>query len=56
MQALDTWTLVCWVRLLLGQAPFISLERVVAAFPVRLLISVSRERLWEIVEPRYTNS
>ena len=55
MQALYTWTLVCSASLLLDQTLFVSQESVVAAFPVRLLIWVSRQRLLVIVEPNYTN-
>ena len=55
MQALYTRTLVCSVSLLMDQTLFVSLESVVAAFPMCLLISVSRERLSNIAGPKYTN-
>ena len=35
---------------------FVSLENIVAALPIRLSSSTSRERMSEIVEPRYTKS
>ena len=47
-----SWTLVCSVSLLLDQTLFVNRESVVVAF----LTSVSRERLLDITESRYTNS
>ena len=41
------------VNFLLSHTLFVSLENMVAAFPMRLSSSTSRERVSEIVEPRY---
>ena len=55
-QALYSGTLECSASLLFDQTLLVCRESVVVAFPTRLLISVSRERLSGIVEPKYTNS
>ena len=49
-QALYTCIFECSVSLLFFQTLFVSVESVVAAFPMHLLSSVSRERLSVIVK------
>ena len=55
-QALYTLTLVCSASLLLDSTRYVSLESVVAAFPIRLLSSLLMERLSVMVDPKCTNS
>ena len=55
-QALYSGTLECSASLLFDQTLLVCRESVVVAFPTRLLISVSRERLSGLVELKYTNS
>ena len=43
-------------QFLLSHTLFVSLENMVAALPMPLSSSTSRERVSEIVEPRYTKS
>ena len=49
-------SLVNLVSFLFDQSVFVSRESVVATFPMRLLISVSGERLSDIIELKNTNS
>ena len=50
------WALMCSVSLLYAQTISVSLERVVEAFPMLPLDSVSRERLSDNAESRYTDA
>ena len=45
-----------FISLLFNHTHFVGLESVVAVFPMSLLSSLSMERLFVMVEPRYTNS
>lgn len=56
MQALYRATLVWMVSLLFSQTLLIKLAKVEAGRWLGLLISVSRERSSDTVEPRYANS
>ena len=52
VQALYTWILECSVSLPLVHTLFVRLDMVVPALPMRLLISMSRARESEMVDPR----